>query len=445
LRLLGLHLGPDLDPYAAAALADTTIDRARHRLDLLARANLIQAAGPGRFGMHDLLRAYAAELATAQDGAQERQAALTRLFDHYLHAAAAAMDTLYPATRHRSADLRPPATPIPPVTDPAMARAWLDGQRAALVAVAAYTADHGWPGHTTRLATIIFRYLEGGGHYPETVAIYGHARRAACRTGDRAAEAEAHNNACVVDLRQGRYQQAASHLHQALALYRQVGDHIGEAYALGNLGIVDFQEGRYRQASSHHRQALALYRQAGIQGGEARTLGNLGLVDLRQGRYRQASGHFLRSLALCRQIGDATSQARALGNLGTAELRQGRCQQASDHLRQALALFRQTGDQPGEAEALNGLGEVLLAAGEPGQARQQLSAALALASQIGDKYEKARAHNGIACACRAVGEPDQARNHWQQALTLYAGLGAPEADQVRARLTAGGSQGQRQL
>jgi hypothetical protein len=27
-----------------------------------------------------------------------------------------------------------------------------------------------------------------------------------------------------------------------------------------------------------------------------------------------------------------------------------------------------------------------------------------------------------------------ARQHWQQALTLYAELGAPEADEVRARL-----------
>ena len=52
--------------------------------------------------MHDLLRAYARELA-ARDGEDEQQAALTRLFDHYLHTAAAAMDILYPAERHRPA------------------------------------------------------------------------------------------------------------------------------------------------------------------------------------------------------------------------------------------------------------------------------------------------------------------------------------------------------
>jgi len=84
-RLAGLHPGPDLDPYAAAALTGTTLHQAGRLLDQLARAHLIQPAGPGRHGLHDLLRAYARELAADQDTAAERQAALTRLFDHYLY------------------------------------------------------------------------------------------------------------------------------------------------------------------------------------------------------------------------------------------------------------------------------------------------------------------------------------------------------------------------
>jgi len=58
-RLLGLHPGPDLDPYAAAALADAALDQARATLDLLTRAHLVQPASDGRYSMHDLLRAYA--------------------------------------------------------------------------------------------------------------------------------------------------------------------------------------------------------------------------------------------------------------------------------------------------------------------------------------------------------------------------------------------------
>jgi transcriptional regulator with XRE-family HTH domain len=109
-QLAGLHPGPDLDAYAAAALTATTLNQARQLLDVLARAHLIQPTGPGRHGMHDLLRAYAAEQAADQDGPDEEQAALTQLFDHYLHTAAAAMDTLYPAEQHRRPRIPPPAT-----------------------------------------------------------------------------------------------------------------------------------------------------------------------------------------------------------------------------------------------------------------------------------------------------------------------------------------------
>ncbi|MCA1676642.1 MAG: ATP-binding protein, partial [Actinobacteria bacterium] len=66
-RLLGLHPGPDLEPYAAAALTHTGVEQAQHLLDLLARAHLVQAAIPGRYGMHDLLRAYATYLAGLED------------------------------------------------------------------------------------------------------------------------------------------------------------------------------------------------------------------------------------------------------------------------------------------------------------------------------------------------------------------------------------------
>jgi DNA-binding SARP family transcriptional activator len=122
-RLLGLHPGPDFEPYATAALTGMTAEQARQMLDLLARAHLIQADGPGRYGMHDLLRAYAHERATAEDEKAERRQALTRLFDYYLDTAAAAMDNMIPAETHRRPripplDVRPgrPTKQVPPST-----------------------------------------------------------------------------------------------------------------------------------------------------------------------------------------------------------------------------------------------------------------------------------------------------------------------------------------
>src|SRR5262249_5598668 len=57
-RMIGVHPGPDLDPHAAAILSDISLQRARYLLELLAREHLIQRSGCGRYGTHELLRAY---------------------------------------------------------------------------------------------------------------------------------------------------------------------------------------------------------------------------------------------------------------------------------------------------------------------------------------------------------------------------------------------------
>jgi hypothetical protein len=49
-------------------------------------------------------------------------------------------------------------------------------------------------------------------------------------------------------------------------------------------------------------------------------------------------------------------------------------------------------------------------------------------------WAQARAHDGLATAYQADGDLPDARSHWQEALDIYTHLGAPEADQVRARL-----------
>ena len=473
-RLASLHPGPDFGPHAVAALIGATPDDSREVLGLLARANLIQRAGPGRHAMHDLLRAYARELAAAHDGQDGQHAALTRLLDHYLHTAATAMDALYPAERHRRPRIAPPATPAPPVTQPTAARAWLDAERANLVAVTAHAAGQGWPAHATRLAATLFRYLAAGSHSQEAITIYTHARTAARQAGDHAAEATALNHAAGVYREQSRYQQADDHLQQALALARQAGDRGREAGTLANLGVIRSAQGRYQQARTLTAQALDIYRLAGDLSGEMKCLADLGSTEERQGRYQQSARHHHQSLAIARKINDRYAECSALVNLGTVRLRQGDLQQADsdlgqalalcpqgsnrdqqaealtrtgdvrlrqgspqeacDRLQEALVLYQETGGRSGQADALNSLGEALLTAGQPSLAAARHATARDIASDIGDTYQQARAHDGLARAHHALASTGQARDHWERALALYTHLGTPEADQARAEL-----------
>jgi tetratricopeptide (TPR) repeat protein len=465
-RLFGLHPGPDLEAYAAAALVGTDVARARQLLDVLARAHLVQRSPADRYTLHDLLRAYAVDLAAADDEG-DRRAALSRLFDAWLAIAGTAIDTLYPAERHRRPRVPLPETPAPPLVDAPAAQAWLDAERANLVAFVVHNATHGWPSHAVRLTIALLRYLESGGHYAEATTMHAYARAAAQQIGDAAAEAHLLTNVAVVDVQQGHYEQAADLLRRAIALARECGDHAAEARALGNLGHVDQWQGRYDAAAQRLQEALALLRRTGDGAGEARALGNLGQVYRRQGRFREASEYLQGAVDMCRRIGDRVGEGYALISLGHVATRQGQPEQATAYhrealevfrltseragealaldglgtvtldggsLREAVAIFRQIGERAGEARATNSLGEVLHGTGRPVEAYDQHASALKLAVEIGDRYEQARAHAGLALAAEALGEPATAEEFRRQALTLYSEIGAPEAEDVRRLL-----------
>jgi tetratricopeptide (TPR) repeat protein len=477
-RRLGLHPGPDFDPYATAVLIYAGRDHAHDLLNLLARTHLVQPVSSSRYVMHDLLRAYAADLAKTQDGEYECRVALTNLFDYYLSTASAAMDALHRVTGDRRPRVQVVNPPTPSVADPATALAWLNDERLILVAICAYTATYGWPGHTIRLAATLSRYFDRAGFFPDALVIHSHARHAARHISDRAGEAHALTSLGLVHARQGRYGQAIEHFQQALALFREIDDRGGEARALdslglfhwrqgryeravehfqkalalfreiddrggvaralSNLGLVHWRQGRYEQAAEHHRQALTLFRKTGRPSGEANALSNLGAVYGRQGHYEQAVEYLQQAIVIHREVGDRIGEAYALDQLGVVYGRQGRYEQAAEHQRQALTLFRETCHRDGEPQALNSVGETLRATGQADQAHVQHTDALTLATEAGDCYEQARAHTGLGDAHHATGDSDLARHHWCHALTLYTDLGVPDADDVRGRLTAVG-------
>ncbi len=71
---LGLHPGTTIDAYAAAALAGVPLAEAARLLDALHGEGLLTETGYRRYGMHDLIRRYAADRAAADPAAGREQA-----------------------------------------------------------------------------------------------------------------------------------------------------------------------------------------------------------------------------------------------------------------------------------------------------------------------------------------------------------------------------------
>jgi len=485
-QLLGLHPGQDIGIEAAAALLDAEPVAAHRPLDTLTRAHLLDESSAGRFAMHDLLRAYAAEQAA---GRTDRQPALLRLFDHYLGTA-------------RRAD-----GPHDP---------WLTAERSNLLAVAAAAVDIS-PEHTVALSVCLDRHLDTGAHYRDGLTLHGLALRAArarhdlraeadaldrlgnahLRTGsytaatdhhlralaahraggDRVGEANALQGLGTLAWRLGRYEEARGRLEAALALRRELADSTGEGAALYGLGTVYRQLGDYPKALDHQQRALTLYMERGDRIGQARVLNNLGTTLERIGRCAEAYDHYARALTINREIGNRVGEAVALTNLGSASLRLGRLADAAAHHEQALTIYLETGYRAGQAEALRGLGDVHLRDGRPGEALDQLGRAVALAHEVGeaevetgalvdlgeaqhatgksedaadsfrtalelaehngDRYEQGRALTGLARLSREAGDRAGARRQWQTAAELFDALGVPEAAAAHRLLNQG--------
>nr|BFE74350.1 hypothetical protein GCM10020092_076510 [Actinoplanes digitatis] len=148
-RLLGLHRRPDIATAAAASLAGVTVSEARRLLRELTSAHLVEEATPGRFGFHDLLRAYAKEQTLEIDSAAERRAAVLRLLDHYLHTAWLADRTLYPYREPIHVEPADPATVVPRLDGTAEALVWFMGEHATLLAAVEQAEAEDFPLHAS--------------------------------------------------------------------------------------------------------------------------------------------------------------------------------------------------------------------------------------------------------------------------------------------------------
>lgn len=146
-RILGLHPGPDISVAAAASLAGIDPAETAQVLRRLCRATLLSRPASDRYSHHDLLRAYAGEVVVAEDPQADRDAALRRTLDHYLHTAYHAVSQLNP--NRDELDLGVPGPGVQPeeLTDVHAALGWFAAELAVLNRLVEWPPVRGWHGN----------------------------------------------------------------------------------------------------------------------------------------------------------------------------------------------------------------------------------------------------------------------------------------------------------
>ncbi|MCA2228463.1 AfsR/SARP family transcriptional regulator [Nonomuraea aurantiaca] len=417
-RMLSLHPGADVSPPEAAALAGVTTSEARRLLDLLTGRSLLGGTGRDRHRFHDLLHVYAVERSRREDSGTERRTAVRRVLDWYLHTADRAADLLEPTRRRFPLTItHVPADP-PVLAGPADAMAWLDDQRANLIAATRLSAEHRWDAHTWRLPHALWRFFFVRGHVRDWIDTHLLALDAARGAGDPRALAETTKNLGFAYWRSGHLSEALRHHGRALVLDQESGDRWGEAKTRNHLGFIYDRSGRFAEALDQQHRSLALYAEVDDRCGQGRALIGIGNA------YRQLDQHAAsvppleRALAITRDIGDRWGESLALIAIGFTHLATGRYTEATDHFHQALAITREIGDRWGESLALIAIGFTHLATGRHTEATDHLRQALAITRETGDRWGESLALIAIGFTHLATDRHTEATDHLHQALAI---------------------------
>ena len=440
-RLLGLAPGPDIAHEAAAALTGLTVEQAERTLDRLAAHHLLDDGDPGRFALHDLLRFYACELAADEEDAGSRHAAMSRLTSYYRAGVAQAAQLLYPHQLHLPAP-DAPRTPPPapsetartrrpgPFADGPAALAWLDRERANLVALIVHLAKHGPHAEAWGLADLFNGYFTLRLHLVDWQTAAEAAARASEASGDAAVRAASEIRLGTVYELQCDYAAAARHHSSAARLAAEAGWTGCRAVALNNLARHHWLTGDVGTTIDLLTESLALNRASGRSEGEAVVIANLAVAHVEQAAERGKDGEdggeslaaaeslLTQALALHQRIGDRRNQGETLRCLAEVHRDLGDFPQALECAEQALNIARDSGDTRFEVTALNTQATVQVRLGYGDLAVTAHRQALDATRDIGDRRLEAQVLLDLADTHAQLGHREDAEIAVQDVLSI---------------------------
>jgi tetratricopeptide (TPR) repeat protein len=422
-RRLGLHPGDDIDGYAAAALGDSDLADARQDLEGLYENYLLTEPVPGRYRFHDLIRERARALGDT-DPPDDRDAALGRLLNYYLHTARLADEHLDGrAPRGIPSPVGAVPRHVPDLLERQDAIMWMEAERLNLQAATEYADQNARLGYAIAIPAAMHGFLRAQGHWDQALSLHQTAQEAARRSGDRLSEADALTELGTIQRMAGDYQAADRSLTLSLERYHDLGDRRGEASALKDLGAVQALTGEYRLATDSLTRCVDLFRSLGDRPGQAGALNYLGSVQRLRCDYEASAASQTQAIELYRGMRDEFGEARVLNDLGAVQRLKGDYAAATVSQARALDLFRKVGYRLGQASALDDLGVIQTLTNDYPAALLSLSEALDLFSDLEHQQGKASALNDLGAVQALTDNCAAAAANFDQALEIYTDLG----------------------
>lgn len=377
-RLLGAAPLHTFSLETAAVAIDLSPNMARHLLDALLEASLLDDAPTSGYAFHDLVRLHARELAKSE----ERRSVLVRLASHHLRVAAFA-DQAVMGQRTRIADHQAILRDEPsPFATAAEGLSWLVQERSNLLALLRAMAEVGLHEQTWQLAEALTALYLNRRYLNDWIESSEIGAAAARRAGNEQAEARLCSVVSRAYTEIGDFDRARAHLDAALTLAERSGNKILCASVWEFLG-------RYRDAAEPessaeaYEQAIHRNDEAGERRGVAIATYFLGCAVSSRGDQAAALPILRRAHRLLMEVDDRRMAGRGSISLGLAYLRCGNTTAAREELEQAVDFFALSEAAHYEAQAREVLADVAVEAGDPGLAREQLLRVLSIREASG--------------------------------------------------------------
>ncbi|MFC8265920.1 BTAD domain-containing putative transcriptional regulator [Streptomyces cinereoruber] len=410
-RAVGLAPTARFDDLVLAVVLGRSREYAEGVLEDLVDASLVQQPHPGRYRLHDLVRAHARQLAeeAPEEAAADRDAVLR----------------LYTAAGRLASDWGPDAFPTgpggsggAPFADWREASAWLGAAGGELVDVVAYAVAAGEYDHACWIAEALADHLLGQGHHHECRSALELALSCADRASDRRMPAALRNCMGFLDVHRGRFRQAYSWFEEALRHGSGHGDPRDRVRAVAGMGVSEWVLGRVEEGTVRLEEAVE--RAVGL--GDDWLAGiatcNLGAIRHRQGRYEEALGFYATALALAEKGGRPRTIAGSLCFVAEAQLALGRAAEAVELLRRAADLAREVEDPPLRAATLSRLAGAEHARGRLGPAVDAHHEALSALTRHTSTWLEMQVRVRLGGTYTAAGRHAEARREYEAALAL---------------------------
>ncbi len=424
-RLIGVSPAPELTLPAAAALAGRPAKELQRPFDVLVSTHfLIRTGTYDRHRAHDLLRAFAAELAEVGLSSVDREAAERRLLSYYLHTSYHADRLLFPF--RESVPMLPAEVGVVPLefgADHEAAAAWLLNERINYGKMVLWAAVRGHHEFAWRIPHNFYGLYRTRGFYGDVRDSLQISVTSAQIVKDEESEGAGRSDLGLIHLAQGDRESALREFHLAAALAQKSKSAMGIAISLSHLGAYEAKIGNLDAAAALYRQALDQVAVTGSASAESATLHRLAKTFRARRNFGEALTLYRKALVLREQIGNLHGQAETLIEMAAALSDQGECDDAQRHGTRALAVIEQINDTELGPRALcvmatNSYRQVHYAPAI-GYARQ----AVRIASDNHNSVVESDALHVLGHALCDLGHGPAAEEGWRQAVAIAVDLG----------------------